>query len=58
MSEFSKVMHEWHRMCDCFFDGTEWACDKDCPLYKYKLCLEKYPVPLEMTQERSFASTN
>ena len=26
----------------------------DCPLYKYKICsepTEKYPVPLEMTQE-------
>ena len=56
MSEFSKVTHEWHRMCDCFFDGTERTCDKLCPLYEYEVCSKswnKYPVPLEMTQELS-----
>lgn len=54
MSEFSKVMHEWHRMCDCFFNGTFWTCDENCSLYDYTVCSkpqEKYPVPLEMTQE-------
>ena len=54
MSEFSKAMHEWHRMCDYFFNGTEWTCYEDCPLYVYKICsesTEKYTVPLEMAQE-------
>lgn len=54
MSEFSKVMHEWHRMCDYFFYDTEWVCNEDCPLYNHEICSnpeEKYPVPLEMTQE-------
>lgn len=53
MSEFSKVIHEWRRMCDYFFDGAEWACNKDCPLCEYKICLEKNPLPLEITQELS-----
>lgn len=48
--EFRKVMQQWKRMCNTFFIGKDWACDKTCPMYVYEFCHRpeaKYPVPIE-----------
>lgn len=54
MADFVQTMKDWKRMCDKYFIGENWECDKMCPLYKYEVCSKptaKYPVPLDIGQD-------
>lgn len=54
MAEFVQTMKNWQRMCDKYFDGKEWVCNKICPMYGFEVCSKptaKYPVPLDMEQK-------
>ena len=54
MAEFKQVMNDWYRMCKKYFNGEEWICDKECPMYPYSVCSKPtamYPAPLEFDAE-------
>lgn len=54
MAEFNEVTRQWKRMCNKYFDGKNWVCNKACPMYVFEVCSKptvKYPVPLEVGQD-------
>lgn len=54
MSDFVQVLKDWHRMCNGYFDGENWVCNKTCPMYSFEVCSKptaKYPVPLDIGQD-------
>lgn len=51
MTDFVQTMKDWRRMCNKYFKGKNWVCNKTCPMYAFEVCskpMNKYPTPLEI----------